>query len=198
MGLTICPCTEEGLAAAPEVMHKRSVHRFDQREPWSKRSGGTTLRAERTGLICLHPAAGMRWGKSAGLLEVTEAWVMWTSASVAPTGQWGWSQEGVPASQGSQPHRWESTGLTQGAQPQSILWRIPLWWMVVFILMLWWIPWREKMKNRMTEISMFYKNFTETNTQLASLNAFSKRTVMKLMLNSKTKFFKLFPRWTML
>ena len=54
------------------------------------------------------------------------------------------------------------------------------------------------MKNRMTEISMFYKNFTETNTQLASLNAFSKLTVMKLTLNSKTKFFKLFSRWTML
>lgn len=45
------------------------------------------------------------------------------------------------------------------------------------------------MKNRMTEISMFYKNFTETNTQLASLNALSTLTVTKFMLNSKTKIF---------
>ena len=48
-----------------------------------------------------------------------------------------------------------------------------------------------KMENTVTEISIFYKHFTETNTQLASLNECSTVTVTKFMLN-KTKIFKLF------
>ena len=145
-------------------------------------------------------AAGTRWGKSPGLLKVTESWATWLSASVASTGQWDWSQEGgscfsgLPASQ----VRVYRFLLTQGAQPQSYSdeYHSDEWWYSFWCS----DEYHEdrKMKNRTTETSMFYKNFTETNTQLASLNALSTLTVTKFMLNSQTKIFKLFSRWTML